>query len=338
MRVTHRHSFCVRACALGLFLLSAHAASAQTPSPWTGVIRDDAEQTAGSPPGFSVVRQRGMSADARFLVFDSHRTLVAGDTNGALDVFVRDRQTSALERVSVATDGSEGNWHSTWPAISANGRHVVFQSLASNLDPTDTNGLSDLYVRDLDTGVTSLVTIGPSGERLTCTCSRPVGRLSGDGRFVLFAADFSVASGSLLWLRDRDADQDGVFDEPGAVTTTGIDVGAIEGNLIARIEGIAISNDARYVAFSAATFDETGAPIGFRVFLHDRMLGTSTRVDRPLPSSGDVDALSFAPDFSDNGQLAYTSTAPNLVAGDADAFADVFVYDIATATNTRPPA
>ena len=65
------------------------------------------------------------------------------------------------------------------------------------------------------------------------------------------------------------------------------------------------------------------------------MLGTSTRVDRPLPSSGDVDALSFAPDFSDNGQLAYTSDAPNLVAGDADAFADVFVYDIATATNTR---
>jgi hypothetical protein len=162
-----------------------------------------------------------------------------------------------------------------------------------------------------------------------------VARLSGDGRFVLFSADFSVAGGSLLWLRDRDADQDSVFDEPDAVTTTGIDVGAIEGDFIARIDGVAISNDARYVAFSAATFDENGTPIGFRVFLHDRMLGTSTRVDRPLPSSGDVDALSFAPDFSDNGQLAYTSTAPNLVAGDADAFADVFVYDIATATNTR---
>jgi len=213
----------------------------------------------------------------------------------------------------------------------------VFLSQASNLDPTDTNGVSDLYVRDLDTGMTSLVTIGPSGERLNCTCSRPVARLSGDGRFVLFSADFSVAGGSLLWLRDRDADQDSVFDEPDAVTTTGIDVGAIEGDFIARIDGVAISNDARYVAFSAATFDENGTPIGFRVFLHDRMLGTSTRVDRPLPSSGDVDALSFAPDFSDNGQLAYTSTAPNLVAGDADAFADVFVYDIATATNTRLP-
>jgi hypothetical protein len=318
-----------------LFLLSAHASSAQTPSPWTGVIRDDAEQATGAVAGFSGVGQRGMSAAGRFLVFESNRTLVAGDTNGTFDIFVRDRQTGALERVSVATDGTEGDGLSQAPAISANGRHVVFLSAASNFDPSDTNGVNDVYVRDLNTGVTSLVTIGPSGERLNCTCSRPVARLSGDGRFVLFSADFSVAGGSLLWLRDRDTDQNGVFDEPGNVTTTAVDVAAIEGDLIARIDSVAISNDARYVAFSAATFDENGTPIGFRVFLHDRMLGTSTRVDRPLPSSGDVDALSFAPDFSDNGQLAYTSTAPNLVAGDADAFADVFVYDIATATNTR---
>jgi Tol biopolymer transport system component len=337
MSLKHHRSWCVRTCALLLLLLSSHAASGQTPSPWTGVIRDDAEQATGAFAGFSSTGQRAMSADGRFLVFESNRTLVAGDTNGTFDIFVRDRQTGALERVSVATDGTEGDGLSQAPAISANGRHVVFQSVASNLDLTDTNGVDDVYVRDLNTGVTSLVTIGPSGERLNCTCSRPVARLSGDGRFVLFSADFSVAGGSLLWLRDRDADQNGVFDEPGNVTTAAVDVAAIEGDLIARIDGVAISNDARYVAFSAATFDENGTPIGFRVFLHDRMLGTSTRVDRPLPSSGDVDALSFAPDFSDNGQLAYTSTAPNLVAGDADAFADVFVYDIATATNTRLP-
>ena len=330
------HSWCVQTCTLLLFLLSSHAAGAQTPSTWSGVIRDDAEQAAGAFAGYSVVRQRGMSADGRFLVIDSNRTLVDGDTNGALDVFVRDRQTGALERVSVATDGTEGNSHSTWPAMSANGRHVVFQSLASNLDPTDTNGVSDLYVRDLDTGVTSVVTVGPSDERLNCNCAPlPVARLSGDGRFVLFSANFGFDVGSLLWLRDRDADQNGVFDEPGSVTTTGIDVGAIEGDLIAWIDSVAISNDARYVAFSAAAVDEHYTSIGIRVYLHDRTLGTSTRVDRPLPSSGDVRAGSLAPDFSDNGQLAYTSTAPNLVADDADAFADVFVYDIATATNTR---
>lgn len=336
MILRETQSWCVRTCALLLLLLPSHAASAQTPTPWSGVIRDDAEQAAGAFAGYSVVRQRGMSADGRFLVIESDRTLVDGDTNGALDVFVRDRQTGTLERVSVATDGTEGNSHSTWPAISANGRHVVFQSLASNLDPTVTNGVTNLYVRDLDTGVTSLVTVGPSGEGLNCNCGPlPVARLSGDGRFVLFSADFGFAGGLSLWLRDRDADQNGVFDEPGNVTTTGIEVGAIDDDLIVWIDSVAISNDARYVAFAAGAFGVNGTPLGNRVYLHDRTLGTSTRVDRPLTSSGDANALSLAPDFSDNGQLAYTSTAPNLVADDADAFADVFVYDIATATTTR---
>ncbi|WP_162271389.1 Ig-like domain repeat protein [Luteitalea pratensis] len=300
------------------------------------MIRDDAEQAAGALPGYSVVRPRGMSADGRFLVIESGRTLVADDSNGAYDVFVRDRQTGALQRVSVATDGAEGNSHSTSPSISADGRHVVFQSLASNLDPTDTNGVDDLYIRDLDSGVTSLVTVGPSGERLTCNCAPlPVARLSGDGRFVLFSADFHGGGGSLLWLRDRDADQNGVFDEPGSVTTTGIDASSIDGDHLAWIDAVAISNDARYAAFSASAVDENYASLGVRMYLYDRALGTSVRVDRPLPGMGDGIARSLAPDFSDNAQLAYTSTAPHLVADDADAFADVFVYNIATATHAR---
>ena len=338
MSLSDRHSWCVRTCALLLFLVSAHAASAQTPSPWTGVIRNDAEQEVGAFEGYSGVGARAMSADGRFLVFQSDRTLVDGDTNGSSDVFLRDRQTGALTRVSVATDGTEGNSYSDLAAISANGRHVVFRSLASNLDPTDTNGVFDLFVRDLDTGVTSLVSVGPSGDRLACNCiPSPVARLSGDGRFVVFSANFGfpIPGGPLLWLRDRDADQNSVLDEPGNVTTTGIDVAEIEGDRIGQIQSVAISNDARYVAISADAFDQNYNSIGIRVYLHDRTLGTSTRVDRPLPGFGDVFGRSLLPDFSDNGQLAYTSTAPNLVADDADAFADVFVYDIATATNTR---
>jgi len=201
MSLKHHRSWCVRTCALLLLLLSSHAASGQTPSPWTGVIRDDAEQATGAFAGFSSTGQRAMSADGRFLVFESNRTLVAGDTNGTFDIFVRDRQTGALERVSVATDGTEGDGLSQAPAISANGRHVVFLSQASNLDPTDTNGVSDLYVRDLDTGMTSLVTIGPSGERLNCTCSRPVARLSGTTHpATVEAAEFMRERGE-EWLR-----------------------------------------------------------------------------------------------------------------------------------------
>src|SRR5262245_22898549 len=134
MIMRDRQSWCVLPCALLLLLLSSSGASAQPESPWTGVIRDDAEQAAGAFAGFSVTRQRSMSADGRFLVFDSDRTLVAGDTNGKVDVFLRDRQTGSLERVSLGTDGSQGDAISYWASISADGRHVVFQSSASTFD------------------------------------------------------------------------------------------------------------------------------------------------------------------------------------------------------------
>src|SRR5690348_1210824 len=88
MRVKDRRSSCARTCALLLLLSSARAASAQAPSPWTGVIRDDAEQEVGAFVGYSGVGLRSMSADGRFLVFQSDRTLVGGDTNGTVDIFL----------------------------------------------------------------------------------------------------------------------------------------------------------------------------------------------------------------------------------------------------------
>ena len=106
-------------CALVLGVLSAAPAHAQTSSPWTGVIRDDAEPAAGAFAGYSRVLPHGLSADGRHLVFDSDRTLVEGDANGAYDVFLRDRQTGAMTRVRVATDGAEGNAHSMAAAISS---------------------------------------------------------------------------------------------------------------------------------------------------------------------------------------------------------------------------
>jgi Tol biopolymer transport system component len=90
------------------------------------------------------------SADGRFVTFQSNdQHLVPGDTNGTGDVFVRDRQTAATERVSVDSAGNQGNGFSGGSAISADGRYVAFRSDASNLVPSDTNGCSDLFLRDL---------------------------------------------------------------------------------------------------------------------------------------------------------------------------------------------
>jgi archaellum component FlaF (FlaF/FlaG flagellin family) len=88
-----------------------------------------------------------ISADGRYVAFYSEASnLVPGDTNGRADVFVHDRLTGQTTRVSVASDGTEGNGASEFPRISADGRYVAFISDASNLVPGDTNGTGDIFV------------------------------------------------------------------------------------------------------------------------------------------------------------------------------------------------
>ncbi|HYC21145.1 MAG TPA: DUF4215 domain-containing protein [Candidatus Bathyarchaeia archaeon] len=95
-----------------------------------------------------------ISADGRFVAFTSMASdLVDDDTNFALDEFVRDRAAGVTVRVSVASDGSEGNAGAvSSPAISADGRFVVFASSSSNLVPNDTNGAQDIFVHDRSCG------------------------------------------------------------------------------------------------------------------------------------------------------------------------------------------
>jgi Tol biopolymer transport system component len=88
-----------------------------------------------------------LSADGRFVAFSSNASnLVPGDTNGANDVFIRDRQAGTTKRVSIKTDSGQANDSSGEPALSADGRFVAFTSHATNLVPGDTNGWADVFV------------------------------------------------------------------------------------------------------------------------------------------------------------------------------------------------
>ncbi len=130
-----------------------------------------------------------ISADGRYVSFESNATnLVAGDTNGATDVFVRDLLSGTTERVSLATGGAQGNADSTWSFVSAGGRYVAFQSDATNLVTGDTNGVTDVFVRDRNAaGNTNLCDPGADGV-IACPCSNPP---SGPGR----GCDNSAATG-----------------------------------------------------------------------------------------------------------------------------------------------
>ncbi len=128
-----------------------------------------------------------LSGNGRYVAFvSSASSLVAGDTNGRQDIFVRDRQTKETERVSVATDGRQGNGSSDSPSVSADGRYVVFDSYASSLAPGDSNGVRDVFVRDRQTGKTERVSLASDGAPGNGASHRPA--LSADGRYVAFAS------------------------------------------------------------------------------------------------------------------------------------------------------
>ena len=140
---------CFLVAAVAMMLLQATAVHAQAPAPWSGIAANEASRTPGWAQGSNDMSSRSLSADGRYVLFHSSiSTLVPNDNNGWNDVFLRDRVTGELTRVSVASDGAEGNQYSANPVISADGRFIAFYSCASNFDPPDTNGACDLFVHD----------------------------------------------------------------------------------------------------------------------------------------------------------------------------------------------
>lgn len=168
---------------------------------------------ASGATGNARSRMPRISADGRYVAFWSRASdLVAGDTNAESDVFVWDRVTGTTERVSVASNGFQGDGGSYAPDISADGRYVVFFSRATTLVPDDTNGQYDIFLHDRQTHTTELVSLGSQGVQGNFSVDagwRP--SVSDDGRFVAFA---SMASNlvscdtngkSDVFVRDRES-------------------------------------------------------------------------------------------------------------------------------------
>lgn len=131
-----------------------------------------------------------ISTDGRFVTFSSAASnLVPGDENGEQDVFVHDRETGSTERVNVNSDGVEANEFSWAGGITADGRFVSFASSASNLVPGDENEGADIFVRDLETGLTKMVSIDVGDE--SANEESFSSKISEDGRYVVFTSNAS---------------------------------------------------------------------------------------------------------------------------------------------------
>jgi Tol biopolymer transport system component len=278
-----------------------------------------------------------ISADGRFVTFYSFASnLVPGDTNGAIDVFVRDRLTGLTRRVSVASNGQQGNADSLGEAISANGRYVAFTSFASNLVRDDSNQTNDVFVRDQLTGVTRRVSVASNGRQANGGSGMPA--ISADGRLVAFASSAS----NLV-----PGDTDGTFDVFVRDELTGVArrVSVASNDQHGNADSFApeISADGRYVTFTSAASnlvsgDSNAVP---DVFVRDLLIGATRRVSVGAAGQGNADSgivdgvIKRAPISADGRFVAFDSAASNLVPEDSNAAEDVFVRDLLAGVTRR---
>jgi Tol biopolymer transport system component len=272
-----------------------------------------------------------ISSDGRYVAFQSFaNNLVPGDTNGTHDIFLHDSLTGMTVRVNVSSSGIEANDTSGSPAVSMDGRFVAFVSSASNLVPNDTNGLDDVFVRDLQTSATVRVSVDSAGVQANGTCFSP--RISADGRYVVFVS----AATNLVPGDTNSASDIFVHDmQTGVTFSPTVDPNWVIGN--AASDSPWISPDGRYIAFrsDASNFvlgDTNGAS---DVFIQDTTTSVVTRAS--VDSSGvQGNNYSSFPSISSDGRfLAFASYADNLVSGDINGFRDVFVHDFQTGLTKR---
>jgi hypothetical protein len=265
-----------------------------------------------------------ISGDGRYIVFSSEASnLVAGDTNGTWDAFVHDRQTGITTRVSVTSSGEQADGSSGSPAISNDGRYVAFSSGATNLVSGDTNEVSDIFVRDLQTGTTTRVSITSRGEQADGRGSSP--DISGDGRYVVFlsyadnlAPETEDSKKPLVYVHDRQGGQTtlaSVYTHGNVMVTGGLDQPAI-------------SRDGRYVAFS---FYDKGDNNGImNIWVRDLLMGESVEIMYGNDSS-------YWPSLSADGKfVAYWSGVSNLISGDTNGQPDVFVSEVNYGADLNP--
>jgi peptidoglycan hydrolase-like protein with peptidoglycan-binding domain len=286
--------------------------------------------TAGVQSNGGVNSYVSMNSDGRYIVFSSAATnLVAGDTNGVTDVFLRDTQSNTTTRISVSTAGLEGDQQSTYNSVSEDGRYVVFISAATNLVSDDTNGVTDVFLRDTQSNTTTRISVSTAGVEGDQQSDNGHPDISTDGRYVIFKSEATN-----LVAGDTNGVTDVFLRDTQSNTTTRISVSTAGVEADDEIETLNMNSDGRYIVFSSAATnlvsgDTNGAG---DIFLRDTQSNTTTRIS--VSTLGvEADSDSGASLVSNDGSyIIYYSAASNLVSGDTNGVEDVFLVGITYTT------
>lgn len=287
----------------------------------TGQIeRISVSSTGAQANGYSLFAD--ISANGRFVTFfSSASNLVPNDTNGRDDIFLFDRQTAQIERVSVSSTGIQSNGFSTFPDISADGLYVVYESIASNLVPNDTNNATDIFLYNRLSRTTQRISLTTTGQQSDGPSS--YGVIAVNNRHVTY-----VSYGANVHPDDPNILGDIYLRDIVAGTTELITYGFDNQPANNNSHYPFISNDGRFIVYhsEADNLVPNDTNNESDIFLKDRQTGITRRVNLSLlgvqgngPSSN--------PAISANGRfLVFQSQATNLVPNDTNNSIDTFLY------------
>jgi hypothetical protein len=271
-----------------------------------------------------------ISNDGRYVAFYSDASnLVADDTNGIGDIFVRDRQSGSTVRVSVDSSGAEANGENSEydVSISGDGRYIAFRSEASNLVASDTNGVGDVFVHDRQTGETIRASVDSSGTEANAGSNSP--NLSSDGRFVVFSSGATnLISGDTngradVFVHDR---------QSGSTTRVSVNSSGVQADGGGNTPDI--SGDGRYVVFRSKSDNLAPGAEEYEelVYLHDRQTGQTTLASvytgGEIMVTGDIDQ----PTISNNGRYVAFAFYDK---GDNDGIMNIWVHDRQTGDSSK---
>jgi Tol biopolymer transport system component len=314
----------------------------------------------GQPEGYSYFP--AISSDSRWASFTTFGSLIPQDHNNSYDIYVRNLVTGALERISLASDGSEANGPSHFSLLSADGRFVAFDSYASNLVPGDVNNMPDVFLRDRLNGTTELISVASDGTPGNQPSNGAV--ISADGRYVAFHSTASNlapnynGSSIAVYLRDR------VLQTTTRIAPYGSDPAmSADGRFVAyrraklevldRQTGLvevvgpfaffpaqpSISADGRYVAYEG--LPAGGTPMSIAVFVYDRLTRTQRQItptiDRSPWGSTTVFSswMSLRPKISADGRFVLSFCASEMTPDHLGN--QLNLYDLTTERTVRLP-
>ena len=313
-------------------LASSSVASAVAPGFAPGTTTRVSVATDGTPANASLQSQV-LSQDGRYVVFASSATdLVTLATGGRLQVYRHDRVSGVTELVSLSRTGVASTGSSFAPTLSADGRFVAFVSTGTDLVAGDTNGVIDVFVRDMTNGTTTAASTDANGAFVvgaTSLANFPGARaLSDDGRYVAFSSTAPLVPGAngvaQVYVKDLSS---------GAVVRASVDATGNAGN---GASGQAtISGDGNVVAFQSTSTSLSSVSTGGQLEIYSRDLAAGVTTLDSVSTAGAAAGLVAAfPGLSHDGRYLVFETPAQLDATDTDTSYDVYLRDRSAQTTT----